>query len=139
MSHVIIDQSMSVINMLGHDAFATAFGGGGGSTTEQTTYQPPVSGAYYQCSKHSWYGDIAYRFSCPSCEFNTNKSCHSCKNVFKFVNPEQLLTVHYSRRKPTNDDKIIRKFSKGNRRVIYFCSGKCYQSYEENKKSCIIS
>ena len=100
----------------------------------------PTPPSYYECSKHSWSGDIANHFTCPSCELNKNKSCQSCKKTFKFVNVDLLLTVHSSIRKPTESyhNRIIRKYSKGQKKVIYFCSGGCYQSYLTNKTPCII-
>ncbi len=133
---------MSIINMMGGPTeFAKLFGGGSSSPTGSNsapTYCPPT---YYECSKHGWYGDISRCFTCPSCELNIDKFCNYCKKTFKFVNIDQLLTVHNSVRKPTISDhnRIVRKYSKGQTKVIYFCSGSCYQLYEKNKTSCILS
>ena len=131
---------MNFINLMGWPyAYSKALGFGKSDTETKTAYESDPR-PHYECSKHHWSGEIAYYFSCPSCELKSYKSCQFCTNTFRFNNLEFLLTRHSSTEKPTIADynKIIRKYSKSQNKVIYFCSGGCYQAYEKNKTSCII-
>lgn len=131
--------------MLGHENFSTIFGGGGGDRSNDTsgsTYQPSHNRYPYQCSEHGWFGILAQTFTCPTCECKskTQQSCRICYKPFLVDNPDKLFTIHHT--SPTisesDQNKYMRKYSKGNRRIIYFCDNGCYQSYKQNKSKCVM-
>lgn len=129
---------MSVINMCGGpNEFAKAF------SFPMDVKESPESYYTYECHTHKWRGENSRYFGCPSCYVDWEKVCYYCRKTFKIIDADDLLTIPRNVRKPyeCTHPGVIRKYSKGKRSVVYFCSGACYQSHEKNKREepvCII-